>query len=56
VKLSPGKTKVIKSRTVQRPIGVLLPDQSAKYRGQFKEEIIIHRIVYSDGSAWQRQP
>lgn len=57
VNLSPEKTKVIKSRTVQQPIGVLLPDQSGKkYRGQFKEEIIIHRIVYSDGSAWQRQP
>ena len=57
VNLSPGKTKVIKSRTVQQPMGVLLPDQSAKkYRSQFKEEIVIHRIVYSDGSAWQRQP
>jgi hypothetical protein len=55
VNLSPGKTKVIKSRTVQQPIGVA--DQlDKKYRVQFMEEVVIHRIVYSDGSAWQRQP
>ena len=57
VNLSPGKTKVIKKRTVQQPIGVLSADQlDKKYRGQFMEEVVIHRIVYSDGSAWERQP
>ena len=57
VNLSPGKTKVIKSRTHQQPIGVVLADQlDNKYRDQFREEVVIHRIVYSDGSAWQRQP
>lgn len=57
VNLSPGKTKVIKSRGVQQPIGVVLADQlDKKHRDQFMEEVVIHRIVYSDGSAWQRQP
>ena len=57
VNLSPGKTKVIKSRTVHQPIGVVLVDQlDKKYRAQFIEEVVIHRIVHSDGSAWQRQP
>lgn len=57
VNLSPGKTKVIKKRTVQQPIGVLFADQSdKKYPDQVMEEVVIHRIVYSDGSAWQRQP
>jgi hypothetical protein len=57
VNLSPGKTKGIKKRTVQQPIGVLFADQlDQKYRDQVMEEVVIHRIVYSDGSAWQRQP
>ncbi|HJP94753.1 MAG TPA: hypothetical protein VJ875_22515 [Pyrinomonadaceae bacterium] len=55
--LSPGKTKVIKSQTVQQPTHVVSADQlDKKYRNQFKEEVVIHRIVYSDGSTWRRQP
>jgi hypothetical protein len=48
---------VIKSETVQQPTSVVSADQlDKKYRNQFKEEVVIHRIVYSDGSTWSRQP
>jgi hypothetical protein len=57
VKLSPGKTRVIKAESIQQPTRVVVADQlDKKYYDQFKEEVIIHRIVYSDGSSWRRQP
>ena len=57
VKLSPGKTKVIEAQLLQQPTRVVAADQlEKKYRDQFKEQVIIHRIDYSDGTAWQPQP
>ena len=57
VKLSPGKMRVIKAESIQQPTHVVVADQlDKKYYDQFKEEVIIHRIVYSDGSTWRRQP
>jgi hypothetical protein len=56
-RVDPMKIELDKHLKKGTSFGLLLPDQSAKkYRGQFKEEIVIHRIVYSDGSAWQGQP
>ena len=57
VKLSPGKMRVIKAESIQQPTHIVVADQlDKKYYDQFKEEVIIHRIVYSDGSTWRRQP
>jgi hypothetical protein len=57
VKLAPGKTQVIEVRLLQQPAIVVSADQlDKKYRDQFEERVIIHRIVYSNGSVWQRQP
>ena len=56
VKLGPGKTQVIEVRLLQQPVIVVSADQlGKKYRDQFKERVIIHRINYSDGSVWQRK-
>ena len=57
VKLSPGKTEEIKAKWFQQPTHIVSADQlGRKYRDQFKEQVIIHRIDYADGSRWQRQP
>ena len=57
VKLAPGKTEKIEARLLQQPTHVVSADQlKKKDRDQFKEQVIIHRIVYSDGSVWERQP
>ena len=57
VKLSPGKMRVIKAESIQQPTHIVVADQlDKKYHDQFKDEVIIHRIVYSDGSTWRRQP
>ena len=57
VKLLPGKTKVIKAQMIQQPTHLVPADQLVKkYHDQLKDEVIIHRIVYSDGSTWRRQP
>jgi hypothetical protein len=57
VKLAPGKTEVIEARLLQQPTSIVSADQlDKKYRDQFKEQVIIHRIAYTAGSVWQRQP
>jgi len=55
VKLSPGKIQTLKVQLFQQPTHVVWADQlGKKYRDQFKEQVIIHRIVYADGSTWRR--
>jgi len=55
VKLSPGKTEVLKAQLFQQPTHIVGADQlGKKYSDQFKEQVIIHRIDYADGSTWQR--
>lgn len=55
VKLSPGKTVVLKAQLLQQPTHIVWADQlGKKYSDQFKEQVIIHRIDYADGSTWQR--
>jgi len=55
VKLSPNKTEVLKAQLFQQPTHIVLADQlGKKYKDQFKEQVIIHRIDYADGSTWQR--
>lgn len=55
VKLSPGKTEVLKAQLFQQPTHIVQADQlGKKYSDQFKEQVIIHRIVYADGSTWRR--
>lgn len=57
VQISPGKTEVLKAQLFQQPTHIVSADQMGKkYRDQFKEQVIIHRIVYADGSIWQRRP
>jgi len=59
VKLSPGKTEVLKAQLLQPPTYVVWADLlelEKDYSDQFKEQVIIHRIDYADGSTWQRQP
>jgi hypothetical protein len=57
VKLSPGQTTVIQASLLQKPAHVVSADQlEKKYRDQFKEQVIIHRIDYTDGTVWRRQP
>jgi hypothetical protein len=55
VKISPGKTEVLKAQLFQQPTHIVAADQlGKKYRNQFKEQVIIHRIYYADGSTWLR--
>ena len=57
VKLSPGKTKKIEAQRPEPPTRIVSANQlDKKYRDQFKEQVIIHRIVYTDGTTWQRKP
>jgi hypothetical protein len=54
VKLSPGKTTVLKAQLFQQPTHIVWADQlGKKNKDQFKEHVIIHRIDYADGSTWQ---
>jgi hypothetical protein len=55
VKLSPHKTEELKAQLFQQPTHIVWADQlGKKYSDQFKEQVIIHRIDYADGSTWQR--
>jgi hypothetical protein len=57
VKLGAGKTQDVEVRLIQKPTLIVSADQlDKKYRDQFQERVIIHRIVYRDGSVWRRQP
>ncbi len=54
-KLHPGKTKKLERRFTRQPTILVAADQlDKKYKDQFTERLIIHRIQYSDGSVWQR--
>lgn len=53
--LAPGKSLVIERRLTRKPTVVVNADQlDRKYRDQFGERAVINRIVYTDGSVWQR--
>ena len=54
-KLSPGKTGVFKAETVQPP-SAFVPDNQfdKKFRLKFTEQLVIHRVDYTDGSFWER--
>ena len=55
VKLSPGKTEVLGQRSTRQPSILVHADSlDKKYKDQFTERLIIHRIQYTDGSVWQR--
>lgn len=55
VKIKPGETRVIQVKLFQQPTGIVNADQlDKKYRDQFTERVIIHRLEYSDGSTWER--
>lgn len=55
VKLLPGRTDKIEARLIQKPTQVVAADQLGKNpQAQFTERVIIHRIVYADGTVWQR--
>ena len=57
VRVSPGKTKTIKAQMLRSPARLVSADQlDKKYRNQYEERVIIHRIYYVDGPAWKRQP
>ena len=54
-KLSPGKTKVLERRFTRQPTLLVNADRlDKKYKDQFTERLIIHRIQYTDGSVWER--
>ena len=53
--LYPGKTKVLTRRLTRKPTSVVDADQlDRKFRDQFTERVVITRIVYADGTVWQR--
>lgn len=53
--LSPGKTKTLTRRSTRKPTSVVDAVQlDRKYRDQFTERVVINRVVYSDGTVWQR--
>ena len=55
LRLSPGKSQVLERRMTRKPTVVVSADQLArKNRDQFTERAVITRIVYADGSVWQR--
>jgi hypothetical protein len=57
VRVAPGKTKTLKGQSVKSPARLVSADQlDKKYRNQYEERVIIHRIYYTDGPAWKRQP
>ena len=57
LKLSPQKSHVIKAFSRRQPTILVSADRlDKKYRDQYIERLIIHRIHYSDGTAWQRPP
>jgi hypothetical protein len=54
-KLSPGKIKVLERSFTRQPTILVNADSlDKKYKDQFTERLIIHRIQYTDGSVWQR--
>ena len=54
-KISPGQSRELERRFYTQPTRLVASDKlDRKYRDQFTERVIIHRIQYTDGSAWQR--
>ena len=55
LKLGPGKTHEIKAYSRTQPAKIVNVNKlDRKYQDQFSERVIIHRIHYGDGTAWQR--
>lgn len=55
LKLRPGQTHQISAYSRTQPARIINVNKlDKKYRDQFEERLIIHRIHYSDGTAWQR--
>jgi len=55
LKLRAGKTHEIKASSHTQPTRLVAANKlDRKYQDQFDERLIIHRIHYSDGTAWQR--
>lgn len=55
-KLSPGKTGLFKAETVQPPSALVADNQfDEKFPLKFTEQLVIHRVDYTDGSVWRRQ-
>lgn len=53
--LAPGKSRRINAFSFKQPTRLVSAAQlDKKYRDQFTERLIIHRIHYADGTAWQR--
>lgn len=53
--IGPGKSRALTARSPSPParvVDVLKSDKET--RGQFSEQIVIHRIVYEDGTIWER--
>jgi hypothetical protein len=54
-KIRPGEIKVLEKHFTRQPtILVNVNTLGKKYKDQFTERLIIHRIQYSDGSVWVR--
>ena len=55
LKLKPGESRRIAAFSRRQPAVLVSANQlDKKYQDQFEEKLIIHRIHYSDGTAWQR--
>jgi hypothetical protein len=53
--LRPGKSKGLIARSPSPPARVIDVSRSDKEtRGQFSEHVVIHRIIYEDGTTWER--
>ena len=53
--LDPGKTRLIRGHSRRQPTLIVSANTlNKKYRDQFAARLIIHRIHYADGTAWQR--
>jgi hypothetical protein len=53
--IRPGKSKMLVGRSHSPPTRTIDVSQSGKeIKGQFTEHVVIHRIVYEDGTAWER--
>lgn len=53
LKLAPGKSTVLERRMTRKPTVIVSADQLAR-KDPFTERAVITRIVYADGSTWQR--
>ena len=55
LRLQPGQTHEIKAYSRTQPSRIVnVHKLDKKYQDQFEERLIIHRVHYSDGTAWQR--